>query len=140
ECVWKTTDRGRSWKIISPDLTRNDKSKQQPSGGPITLDITTVEYYDTIFALAESPKRKGMLWAGTDDGRIQLTTDDGAHWSDVTPPKALLPEWSTVSMIEPSPHDARSAFVAVDRHRNDDTKPIVLVTTDEGKSWKRMEH
>ena len=80
EVVWKSTDHGMSWTIISPDLTRNDKSKQQPSGGPLTKDITSVEYYDTIFTLAESSKAKGMLWAGSDDGLVHLTGDDGAHW------------------------------------------------------------
>ena len=85
EVVWKSTDQGISWKAISPDLTRNDKSKQTASGGPITKDITSVEYYDTIFALAESPLRKGKLWVGTDDGLMQITEDDGAHWYNVTP-------------------------------------------------------
>ena len=133
ECVFKSTDGGKTWQAISPDLTRNDRSKQQPSGGPITRDITSVEYYDTIFALAESPKQKGLLWAGTDDGLIHLTTDDGKTWNDVTPPE--LPEWSTVSLIEPSPHDAGTAYVAVDRHRLDDLRPLILATHDYGKTW-----
>ena len=76
--VFKSTDHGQSWTQISGDLTRNDKCKQQPSGGPLTNDITAVEYYDTVFALAESPVKKGMLWAGTDDGLVHVTTDDGA--------------------------------------------------------------
>jgi photosystem II stability/assembly factor-like uncharacterized protein len=133
ECVFKSTDDGKTWKTISPDLTRNDRSKQQPSGGPLTRDITSVEYYDTVFALTESPKQKGLLWAGTDDGLIQLTTDDGKTWSNVTPPE--LPEWSTVSLIEPSPHDASTAYVAVDRHRLDDLRPLILATHDYGKTW-----
>ena len=83
--VLRSPDQGRSWKAISPDLTRNDKSKQQPSGGPITLDITSVEYYDTVFALAESPGSKGLLWAGSDDGLVHVTRDDGASWTNVTP-------------------------------------------------------
>ena len=78
ECVFKSTDHGQSWTQISGDLTRNDKSKQQPSGGPLTNDITSVEYYDTVFALAESPVKQGTLWAGTDDGRVHVTTDDGS--------------------------------------------------------------
>ncbi len=133
EVVWKTTDHGLSWRIISPDLTRNDKSKQTASGGPLTKDITSVEYYDTIFTLAESPLVKGMIWAGTDDGLVQLTEDDGAHWQAVTP--AALPPWSTVSMIDPSPHDAATAYMAIDRHKLDDIKPYAFRTTDKGRSW-----
>jgi photosystem II stability/assembly factor-like uncharacterized protein len=132
ECVFKSTDHGQTWTQISQDLTRNDKSKQQPSGGPIQLDITSVEYYDTIFALAESPKQKGLLWAGTDDGVVQVSTDDGAHWANVTP---KMPEWSTVDLIEPSPHDASTAYIAVDRHKLDDIKPYIYKTADDGKTW-----
>jgi photosystem II stability/assembly factor-like uncharacterized protein len=133
EVVWKSTDHGMSWTIISPDLTRNDKSKQQASGGPITKDITSVEYYDTIFALAESPLAKGKLWAGADDGLVHLTSDGGAHWTDVTP--AAMPAWSTISMVEPSPHDAARAYLAVDRHKLDDIDPYAYKTSDDGKSW-----
>jgi photosystem II stability/assembly factor-like uncharacterized protein len=133
EVVWKSTDRGMSWKIISPDLTRNDKSKQTASGGPLTKDITSVEYYDTIFALAESPLRKGKLWAGTDDGQVQMTEDDGLHWRNVTP--AAMPAWSTVSMMEPSHFDAAAAYIAVDRHRLDDIGPYAWKTADDGKTW-----
>ena len=133
EAVWKSSNHGQSWTIISPDLTRNDRTKQQASGGPLTKDITSVEYYDTIFALSESPRTKGMLWAGTDDGRVNMTRDDGAHWSNVTP-KALL-EWSTVSMIESSPHDARVTYVAVDRHKLDDIRPYAWKTMDSGANW-----
>ena len=133
EAVWKTTDHGMSWHTISPDLTRNDKSKQQASGGPLTKDITSVEYYDTVFALAESPRKRGMLWAGTDDGLVQLTQDDGAHWSQVAPHD--LKPWSTISMIEPSPHDANTAYIAVDRHKLDDLTPYAWKTADAGKSW-----
>src|SRR6266550_4040949 len=95
-----------------------------------------IEYYDTVFALAESPKQKGLLWAGTDDGLIHLTVDDGKNWKNVTPPQ--LPEWSTVSLIEPSPHDAATAYVAVDRHKLDDFKPYIFKTTDLGKSWSAV--
>ncbi len=139
EVVWKTTDHGHSWAILSPDLTRDDKSKQTASGGPLTKDITSVEYYDTVFALAESPLTKGMLWAGSDDGLIHLSNDDGAHWSDVTPdatkPGAAL-QWSAISMIDPSPFDAGTAYVAVDRHKLDDIKPYAFKTTDSGKTWQ----
>jgi photosystem II stability/assembly factor-like uncharacterized protein len=135
ECVFKSTDQGNSWTPISGDLTRNDKSKQQPSGGPLTNDITSVEYYDTIFALAESPKQKGMIWAGTDDGLVHVTTDDGQHWANVSP---KAPEWSTIDLIEPSPHDANTAYVAIDRHKLDDLKPYIFKTTDAGKTWSAI--
>jgi photosystem II stability/assembly factor-like uncharacterized protein len=131
--VYKTTDQGRSWKEISPDLTRNDKSKQQPSGGPITLDITTVEYYDTVFTLAESPKQKDLLWVGTDDGLMKLSRDGGGHWDDITP--KAIPEWSTVDLVEASPFDAGAAYIAVDRHKLDDIKPYAYKTHDFGKTW-----
>ena len=135
ECVFKSSDHGKSWTQISPDLTRNDKSKQQPSGGPLTNDITSVEYYDTIFALAESPVTKGILWAGTDDGLLHVSTDDGQHWTNVSP---KMPEWSLLSLIDPSPHDGRSAYVAVDRHRLDDFKPYIFKTNDLGKTWSAI--
>jgi len=135
ECVFKSMDHGQSWTQISGDLTRNDKSKQQPSGGPLTNDITSIEYYDTIFALAESPVKKGTLWAGTDDGLVQVTTDDGQHWSKVTP---KMPEWSTIDLIDPSPHDGNTAYVAVDRHKLDDFKPYIFKTTDLGQTWSTI--
>src|SRR5947199_432571 len=132
ECVFKSTDHGQSWTQISGDLTRNDKSKQQPSDGPLTNDITSVEYYCTVIALAESPVKQGTVWAGTDDGLVHVTTDDGQHWSNVTP---KMPEWSTVDLIDPSPHDGNTAYVAVDRHKLDDFKAYIFKTTDLGKSW-----
>ena len=135
ECVFKSTDHGNSWSKISDDLTRNDKSKQQPSGGPLTNDITSVEYYDTVFALAESPVAQGTLWAGTDDGLVHVSTDDGAHWTNVSP---KMPEWSTVDLIEASPSDAKTAYVAVDRHKLDDFKPYIFKTTDLGKTWSSL--
>jgi photosystem II stability/assembly factor-like uncharacterized protein len=137
ERLYKTSNRGASWSAISPDLTRDDKSRQQASGGPITKDITSVEYYDTIFAIAESPLRKGMVWVGTDDGLIQLTRDDGGSWTNVTP--AGMPAWSTISMIEPSRYEADTAYVAVDRHKLDDIRPYVFVTRDGGRSWARLD-
>jgi photosystem II stability/assembly factor-like uncharacterized protein len=136
QMVLRSGDQGRTWKAISPDLTRNDKSKQQPSGGPITLDITSVEYYDTVFALAESPRQPGLLWAGTDDGLIHLTHDDGQHWTNVTPKD--MPAWSMVSLIDPSPHDPASAYAAIDRHKLDDFKPLIYRTHDSGKTWTRI--
>jgi photosystem II stability/assembly factor-like uncharacterized protein len=133
EMVFKSTDQGQSWTPISPDLTKNDKSKQKPSGGPITLDITSVEYFDTVFTLAESPVKKDMIWAGTDDGLVHLTVDGGQHWNNVTPKD--MPEWSMVSIVEASHHDADTAFLAVDRHKTDDFRPYIFRTRDAGKTW-----
>ncbi len=135
ECVFKSTDRGHSWTQISKDLTRNDKDKQQPSGGPLTKDITSVEYYDTIFALAESPLKEGLLWAGSDDGLIHVSSDGGANWTNVSP---KMPEWSTVDLIEASPSDANTAYAAIDRHKLDDFKPYIFKTTDLGKTWNSI--
>jgi photosystem II stability/assembly factor-like uncharacterized protein len=132
EMIFKSTDQGQSWTPISPDLTRNDKSKQKPSGGPITLDITSVEYYDTVFAVAESPLTKDLIWAGTDDGLVQLTRD-GQHWSNVTPKD--LPEWSMISIVEASHYDPGTAYIAVDRHKLDDSHAYIYRTRDYGKTW-----
>ena len=137
ERLYRTTNRGGSWSAISPDLTRNDKSKQQASGGPITKDITSVEYYDTIFAIAESPLRNGMIWVGTDDGLIQLTQNDGGSWANVTPHE--MPPWSTISLIEPSRYDPNTAYVAVDRHKLDDVRPYIFMTRDGGRTWRRID-
>ena len=141
ERIFKTTDGGTHWVAISPDLTRNDKTKQQPSGGPITIDDTGTEYYDTVFALAESRLENGLLWAGTDDGLLQVTRDGGKNWTNVTPPATGpngLPEWSKISQIDASPHEPGTAWVAVDRHANDDLKPYIYATTDYGKTWKKL--
>jgi len=136
EQVFKTSDGGHSWAAISPDLTRNDKSKQQPSGGAITIDDTGTEYYDTVFSIAPSPVAKGLIWAGTDDGLIQITRNEGKTWDNVTP--KALPEWSRVSLIEASPHDAATAYVAIDRHQNDDLHPYIYKTNDYGKTWTQI--
>ena len=134
--VLRSADAGRTWTEISPDLTRNDKSKQGDSGGPITKDQYTVEYYDVVFALAESPKQDGVLWAGTDDGLIHVTRDAGKSWSKVTPKD--LPEWGMVSLIAASPFDAATAYVAVDAHKLDNFKPYIFKTSDFGKSWTKI--
>jgi len=136
EVLFKTTNEGKSWTIVSPDLTRNDKSKQQAAGGPITKDNTGVEVYDTIFSVVESPVQKDLIWAGTDDGLLHVTRDGGGAWENVTP--KAMPEWGTVSMIEASPTDAGTAYVAVERHKLDDFTPYVFKTTDFGKTWTAL--
>ncbi|MBV8053357.1 MAG: hypothetical protein JOZ80_19365 [Acidobacteriaceae bacterium] len=136
QVLFKTTDAGMSWSIISPDLTRNDKSKQASSGGSITKDNTGVEVYDTIFSVVESPVQKDLIWAGTDDGLVHLTRDGGQQWDNVTP--KAMPDWGTVSMVEVSPRDAGTAYIAVERHKMDDFAPYVFKTTDFGKTWTKL--
>jgi photosystem II stability/assembly factor-like uncharacterized protein len=138
ERVFKTTDGGTHWEAISGDLTRNDKSKQQASGGAVTIDDTGTEYYDTVFTIAPSPLAKGLIWVGTDDGLIQITRDEGKNWTNVTPKNAGLGEWSRISLIEASPHDAGKAYVAIDRHQNDDLAPYIYKTADYGATWTRI--
>ncbi|HET7037977.1 MAG TPA: glycosyl hydrolase, partial [Thermomicrobiaceae bacterium] len=134
--VHRSTDEGMSWETISPDLTRDDKSKQQPSGGPITKDNTGAEVYDTIFAFAVSPQEKGVFWAGSDDGLVHISRDDGKSWQNVTPPD--LPEWALISIIELSPHQAGAAYVAATRYKLDDDAPYLYKTSDYGQSWQKI--
>ncbi|MGH2584373.1 MAG: VPS10 domain-containing protein [Dehalococcoidia bacterium] len=134
--VFRTRDEGTSWEVISPDLTRDDKTKQEPSGGPITKDTTGAEHYCTIVAFAESPHQQGVLWAGSDDGLIHLSRDAGQSWQNVTPPD--LPEWSTVCAIEVSPHDPATAYVAATRYKLDDFAPSLHKTSDYGQTWQRI--
>jgi photosystem II stability/assembly factor-like uncharacterized protein len=136
EVLFKSTTGGTSWTVISPDLTRNDKSKQQSTPGPLTPDNSSAEYYDTIFAVAESPAQRDLIWAGSDDGLVHVTRDGGKNWSDVTP--KTLPPWSHVNMVEPSPWDARTAYLAADLHYSDDYRPMIFRTTDLGQSWTQI--
>jgi photosystem II stability/assembly factor-like uncharacterized protein len=136
--VFRTTDGGQTWDKVSPDLSRNDKQKQQWSGGPITGDNTGAETYCTVFAFSESPKQKGLFWAGTDDGKVWVSKDDCKTWQDLTANVPELPDWGTVECIEPSPHDAGTAYLVVDNHRMDDYRPHVWKTTDFGKTWARV--
>jgi photosystem II stability/assembly factor-like uncharacterized protein len=135
--VFRTEDEGSSWQPISPDLTRNDPTKIGPSGGPITKDNTSVEYYGTVFALAESPRDGNVLWAGSDDGLVHVSRDGGARWANVTPKG--LPEWSLISQIDASPHDPGTAFIAANRYKLDDFRPYVFVTRDFGANWERID-
>ncbi len=136
QVLFKSTNEGQSWQIISPDLTTNDKSKQGPSGGPITKDNTSVEYYCTIFALAESYHDPNILWAGTDDGLVHITRDGGKTWQNITPKE--LPPWSLISMIEVSTFNAETAYLAADRHELDDFRPYIYKTDDFGKTWRKI--
>ncbi len=131
--VWRSTNEGDSWTRISDDLTRNDTTKEIASGGPITKDNTGVEVYCTVFAFAESPLKAGVLWAGSDDGLVHVSTDNGNHWVDVTP--KIIPEWSLISTIEASAFDPATAYVAATRYKVGDNTPYLLKTTDYGKTW-----
>jgi photosystem II stability/assembly factor-like uncharacterized protein len=135
--LFKSTDEGQSWTAISPDLTRNDKSKEGPSGGPITKDNTSVEYYDTIFTVAESPLAAGVLWVGSDDGLVHVSRDAGAHWQDVTP--AGLPAWSQINSIEASTFEAGAAYFAATLYKADDYHPYLYKTADYGRHWTRID-
>jgi len=132
----RTNDGGQTWDIISPDLTRDDKSKQKWAGGPITGDNTGVEFYCTIFAVAESPLERGVIWTGSDDGLVHVTRDDGENWSDVTP--FFAPKWATVVTIEASRFDAGTAYVVFDAHRLDDETPYIWKTDNYGRSWNSI--
>ncbi|MBN1224212.1 MAG: glycosyl hydrolase, partial [Candidatus Aminicenantes bacterium] len=136
QVLFKTTNEGQSWEIISPDLTTNDKTKQEKSGGPITFDDTSVEYYCTIFAVTESFQDPNILWVGSDDGLVHVTRDGGQNWSNITPRE--MPEWSLISMIEASTFDPATAYLAVDRHELDDFGPYIYKTSDFGNTWKKI--
>ncbi|WP_295180628.1 glycosyl hydrolase [uncultured Christiangramia sp.] len=131
-----TTNEGESWEEISNDLTRNDKSKQKSSGGPITQDNTSVEYYSTIFAAAESPLKEGLLWTGSDDGLVHVSRDGGKNWENVTPKG--MPEWMMINSIEPSVFDEGTAYIAGTRYKLGDFAPYLYKTTNYGKSWKKI--
>lgn len=126
-------DLGKSWTVVSPDLTRNDPAKQVSSGGVLTQDNASVEYYDVIFSIAPSPIAHDLIWIGTDDGLVQVSSDAGAHWTKVTPPG--LKEWAKVSLVDASRFDADTAYVAVDAHKLDDLTPYIYRTHDRGRTW-----
>lgn len=134
--VFQTTDRGRHWTVISPDLTRNIKSHQQPAGGPITKDVSSAEYSDNLLDIEGSALRRGEIWTGSDDGLIHLTRDGGKHWANVTP--AGAPEFGRVETVAPSPLVPGTAYAVFDKHVSGDYRPYVYVTRDWGKSWKTI--
>jgi photosystem II stability/assembly factor-like uncharacterized protein len=134
--LFVTEDEGQSWKEISPDLTTNDKSKQASSGGPITQDNTSVEYYCTIFTAMESPFEKDLLWTGSDDGLIHVSRDGGKNWENVTP--AGAPKWVMWNCIDADPFKKGAAYFAGTRYKSDDFAPYLYKTEDYGKTWKKI--
>jgi photosystem II stability/assembly factor-like uncharacterized protein len=136
QVVHRSTDGGQSWEVISPDLSRDDEEKEDYAGEPITKENTGVEVYANILALEESPLERGVLWAGSDDGRVHVSRDGGGHWIDVTP--KAMPEWGSVQMIELSPRDPGRAFLAVLRYMFDDFHPYLFRTNDYGASWELL--
>lgn len=137
QVVFKTSDGGQSWKVISPDLSRNDPSRIVSSGG-LMPDNLGQFYGEVVFALAPSTVQKGLLWAGTNDGKVWYTRDAGQHWNDVTANITGLPAWGTVTSIQPSFFDAATAYVSVDLHLEDDRDPYIYRTTDFGKTWTKI--
>ncbi len=135
--LFRSRDEGLTWDPVSPDLTRNDKTKQAPSGGPITKDNTSVEYYCTIFAALESPHEPGVLWTGSDDGLVQVSRDNGATWKNVTPKG--LPEWAMINSVDAHPFEKGGLYLAATRYKLDDFTPYLFKTTDYGASWTRID-
>ncbi|MGH7602447.1 MAG: WD40/YVTN/BNR-like repeat-containing protein [Gemmatimonadaceae bacterium] len=131
--IFQSDDEGQTYKVISPDLTRHDPRTLGASGGPITKDQTSIEYYGTVFTIAESPRTAGVIWAGSDDGLVHITRDAGKTWKNVTPPG--LPEWARISMIDASNFSAGTAYLAANRYQLDDMKPYLYKTTDYGATW-----
>ena len=134
--VFRSTSGGQSFDVISPDLTRGDPETLGSSGGPITKDNVSTEYYGTIFAFAESPVQQGVLWAGSDDGLVHVSRDGGQSWEGVTP--QIRPDWTLINIIEPSPHDPATAYIAAHRYKLDDFTPYLLKTTDYGATWQMI--
>ena len=134
--LFKTEDEGASWQQVSPDLTRNDSSKLGSSGGPITQDNTSVEYFCTIFSAVESLHEPDVIWVGSDDGLLHITRDGGKNWSNVTPPD--MPEWMQINSIEPHPTEKGGLYVAGTRYKSDDFKPYLYKTTDYGATWTQI--
>jgi len=138
--LFKSTDGGAHWTPISSDLTRNDKTKQETSGGSIEYDISGAETFDCILSFSISPLDPKIIWVGTDDGVVQVTRDGGANWSNVTSSIPELPQWGRLQQIEASPNDPATAYIAVDFHELDNNKPYVFKTHDYGKTWTPIMH
>ncbi len=136
QVVFSSTDHGQTWMIISPDLTRNDPTTEAATGGPVDLDQTGAETFPDISSLAVSPLDAGVLWAGSADGLVHVTTDHGAHWTPVTPPQ--LPQWAQISSIEPSHTSKSTAYLTASRYMWDDYHPYVYATTDYGAHWTSL--
>jgi len=134
--IFRSIDQGMSWEIISQDLTRNDDAKGGPGGEPISRDVSGAEVYCTIFAFTESTLTEGLFWAGTDDGLVYISDNSGKTWNDITPPD--LPEWTTISMIEPSKFDPGTAYLTGIRYKLDDYSPYLYKTENYGKNWKKL--
>jgi len=135
--VHRTADGGQTWQTISPDLTLNDPAMMGDSGG-LTMDNLSVEYAGVVFSIAESPIQKGLIWAGTNDGQVQVTRDGGAHWENVTRNIPGLPPKGTVDSVEPSRFDAGTCYISVDLHQVDNRDPFLYRTVDFGKTWKSI--
>jgi len=136
QVLLKSEDRGSTWEEISPDLTRNDVSKQGRNGGPLTPENVGAEFYNTIFYVIESPREQGTIWVGSDDGLVHFTTNGGESWSDISPPHKSE---AMINAIELSPHDPGTAYLAVAGYKLNDFKPYIYKTTDYGKRWKRID-
>jgi len=133
--VFKSTDEGQSWEVVSPDLTKNETEKHGPGGGPYTNEAAGGENYNTITYLVESPKEQGVLWAGSDDGLIHITRDGGKNWANVTPPN--VPD-GIVNSIEVSPHDPATAYTVVMRYKQMDLNSHIFKTSNYGQSWSKI--
>lgn len=136
--IFKSADGGQHWEVISPDLTRDDKTKQEVAGGPVHHDISSAENYDTIISITIAPTDSKVIWVGTDDGCVQVTRDGGRHWSRVDTAIQGAPEWARVYQIGISPFDAGTAYVAFDAHELDNRRPFVFKTSDYGKTWQSI--
>ncbi|MGZ3503647.1 MAG: VPS10 domain-containing protein [Vulcanimicrobiaceae bacterium] len=134
--VFQSTDRGLHWSPISPDLTLNIKDHQLPAGGPLATDVSGAEYSDTILDIEGSPARRGEIWVGTDDGVVQVTLDNGKHWSNVSPKG--VPSYGRIETVAPSALDPATAYANYDLHRSGDYSPYLFVTHDYGKSWTKI--